>query len=268
MNKYLGAVMLLVFALLAGCAGNATPQVLNVTVTPVSVPATTANVNAEQTRAAASDLATKTAFASGELNRATPTQPAPDISATETAASSGSTTNPSGSSPAATSNPAEGEPAPSPTNAAPESSVPGATPTAAAAEGGQAPPATKTSAPSFPPGLYVNRLRISPAQPKRGQPVTFTATFVNSTGTPQTYRWFVQIYDANTNKGFGETAMQTVSFAVGTHDVASASNWQVSGGGPCLAFYAQAQFQDQDKNRHPFASTDGKVVSYSFQVCP
>jgi hypothetical protein len=267
MNKYIAIPILLALALLAGCGGTATPQPIVVTATPV--PAATVDVNAVQTRAAANIFATQTASPPAAPTQALATQTAPDTSATQTAIAVGSSSNASGSAPTtAATNPSVSVPTSAATGTSTSTAEASPTPTVTVASGGQAPPLTQAAAPSYPPGLYVTRLRISPSQPKRGEPVTFTATFVNSTGTPQTYKWLVQIYDATTNKGFGETAVQSVTVPVGAHDIPSANNWKVTGGGPCLGFYAQAQFLDENKNRHPFASTNGSIVSYNFQVCP
>jgi hypothetical protein len=271
MNKYLGIPILL--ALLAACEGNATRQPIVVTATTAPAVGATVDVNAVRTRTAANIFATQTASASSQVSRPVGTQTAPLTSATETAVAAGSSSNASGGAPTSAATGASGSlptvAATIPSTGAPATAA-AATPTVVAtiASGVPPPAPTNTAAPSYPPGVYVTRLRISPAQPKRGDLVTFTATFVNSTGTPQTYKWLVQIYDANTNKGFGETAVQLVTVPPGAHDIASASNWKVTGGGPCLSFYAQAQFQDVNRNRHPFTSTGGGVVSYTFQVCP
>jgi hypothetical protein len=269
MIRHLGIPILLALTLLAACGGKGTQQPIVLTATPASAAVATVDVNAVRTRTAANIFATQTASAPTAISQAVVTQTAPDISATQTAIAAGSSSNPSGSAPtAAATSPSESAPTAAATDTSTPTVEPSPTPAATAASGGQPPPATKTIAPSYPPGVYVTRLRVSPAQPKRGELVTFTATFVNSTGAPQTYKWLVQIYDATTNKGFGNTAVQSVTVPVGTHDIAAASNWKVTGGGPCLPFYAQAQFQDENKNRHPFASTGGGVVSYNFQVCP
>jgi hypothetical protein len=60
------------------------------------------------------------------------------------------------------------------------------------------PSVTASQATSRPPapenaafGVYVTALTVRPAQPIRGAPMTFVATFVNTTGSPQAIDWLV-----------------------------------------------------------------------------
>ncbi len=118
------------------------------------------------------------------------------------------------------------------------------------------------------PGVYVDAVRVEPARPIRGAPVTFIATFVNTTGEPQPFNWLVLIYRPEERKAFGQTSAQSVSVPTGTTQLASADNWRIPAKGDCESFTAQVNWQDSDKSRTPFASTTGRVISLGFDVCP
>lgn len=122
--------------------------------------------------------------------------------------------------------------------------------------------------PAYPPGVYVTKISTEPAEPKRNQGVAFPVTFTNTTGSTQQYNWLIQIYDANNNKRFGETQVKPLTVPPGTSTQTSPNNWQVTGAGGCVQFYAQAQFQNTDGGRIPFSLPDGNTLSQGFSVCP
>src|SRR5207253_5762455 len=91
------------------------------------------------------------------------------------------------------------------------------------------------------PGVYVNSLRFTPHTPKRGQPVTFFATFTNSTGKPQSFKWLVEIWEQDPNKKnpYGQADGQQHAIPSGISELATGDSWKVAGGGPCVAFRAR-----------------------------
>ncbi len=121
---------------------------------------------------------------------------------------------------------------------------------------------------AIPPGVYVDALQVEPARPIRGTPVTFIATFVNTTGAPQPLKWLVLIYRPNPRNPFGDTSPQSITIPTGTTQLSSANNWRISLKGDCESFYAQVNWQDIEKERAPFTATDGHIVSLNFEVCP
>lgn len=135
-----------------------------------------------------------------------------------------------------------------------------------------APTAEPTAAPTKPlkPGVYVNSLRLSPGAPKRGAPVTFTATFVNATGKTQSFRWFVEIWEQDPNKRnpYGQADGLVREIPVGTHERVTGDSWKVAGGGPCVSFRARVVYQDDQSRRIPFTRTNGAELWLPFQVCP
>ncbi len=131
--------------------------------------------------------------------------------------------------------------------------------------------AAATSAPVAPtlavkPGVYVNSLRFTPRAPKRGQPITFFATFVNSTGRAASYKWLVEIWEADTTKRnrIGQANGQQPSIQVGTKELAT-EGWQI-GPGPCAPYRARVVYEDPSPI--PFKRTNGADLWVNFQVCP
>ncbi len=118
------------------------------------------------------------------------------------------------------------------------------------------------------PGVYVTKLRFTPAAPKRGQPVTFFATFLNSTGRAQNYKWLVEIFRQNEAKPYGQADALQREIPNGTNERATGDSWKVAGGGPCEPFRARVVFVDDQSRRIPFKRANGADLSVSFQVCP
>lgn len=118
------------------------------------------------------------------------------------------------------------------------------------------------------PGVYVNSLRYAPRAPKRGAPVTFFATFVNSTGRAQSYKWLVEIFRQNETKPYGQADAQQQQIPIGTNERATGDSWKVAGGGPCEPFRAHVVFVDDQGRRIPFKRTNGADLWVNFQVCP
>lgn len=147
------------------------------------------------------------------------------------------------------------------------------TPTAGPAS--LAPSATRspaTGAVTAPPGVYVTKIRLDPPAPKSGPDyVTFYATFQNTTGKMQQYKWLVKIYTADdSSHSFGETAALVSNIPPGTTELASAANWRTN---PlsCLPLTARVFFVNPDLGADPFEfkKPDGSAgVATNFQVCP
>ena len=138
------------------------------------------------------------------------------------------------------------------------------------------PTATKTRAPtatatiSAPPGVWVISIRVDPVKPTRGQPATFFVTFLNTTGSAQTYRWRIRVFEPDKKNSFGDTATVDTSLPLGTSEQASANNWKVTGPGDCLTFLARVFSVDfSTRQETEFIKPDqsgGQAIQ--FQVCP
>lgn len=118
-----------------------------------------------------------------------------------------------------------------------------------------------------PPDVYVTALQVQPPKPVRGQPVSFVATFLNTTGAPRSYDWLVLIFRPGESKSMGESAHQAIDIPPGRSEAKIADSWK-TGSIVCESFAAQAFFRDADKNRFPFMSLSGEPVRTDFSVCP
>ncbi len=129
-------------------------------------------------------------------------------------------------------------------------------------------PAAPTAA--VKPGVYVNSLRLNPRAPKRGEPVVFLAPFVNTTSKAQGYKWFIEIWQADSAKknAYGQADGLQQQIPSGAHELATGNSWKVAGGGPCLPFRARVVYQGDQTRRIPFKQTNGADLWMNFQVCP
>jgi hypothetical protein len=115
--------------------------------------------------------------------------------------------------------------------------------------------------------VYVTGMSVSPGQPQRKHPFGFSVTFLNNTGVAQSYRWVVQIYDANSLRGFGQSAVLSITVPPGTSTFTN-SYAGVKGPGGCISLVAQPQYQVDVNARIAFTSPDGSAAGVPFNVCP
>lgn len=131
-------------------------------------------------------------------------------------------------------------------------------------------PPTKTPVPNCPAGVCVSKIEYSSAAPKRNQDVTFTSTFINSTGGTQNYNWLILLYDPDkpgNNKGFGESPASSISVPSGESKF-SITYVTVNGPGGCKNLYMHAGWKVSAFEKPLFPSPNGEPVTVSFDVCP
>lgn len=128
---------------------------------------------------------------------------------------------------------------------------------------------TEPTQSSVKPGVYVNNLRLTSAA-KRGQPITFAASFVNTTGNAVSFDWIVEVWEQNTNKKnpYGQADGLQQNIPAGTSELATGNSWKVAGGGPCTPFRARVVYQDNQSRRIAFKRSNGSDLWLNFQVCP
>jgi hypothetical protein len=120
-----------------------------------------------------------------------------------------------------------------------------------------------------PPGVYVAKLRLEPSPPMRRQDVGFYPTFLNTTGSTQSYRWLVYVYRPdNFRHSFGETPKITTDISVGSSEQRAEGTWKLTGGGDCEDFVARVAWLDQERRVFPFNQPEGQVFELPFRVCP
>ncbi|MBI4671341.1 MAG: hypothetical protein HY741_06690 [Chloroflexi bacterium] len=153
---------------------------------------------------------------------------------------------------------------PAPTVQPPTATLTKAPPTATTA------PPTKTALPPCPSGVCVTKIEYAPSAPKRNQDVTFTATFLNSTGGAQSYNWLILMYDPEkpgNNKGFGESPASNITVPTGESKF-SITYTPVNGPGGCKNLYMRAGWKVSAFEKPLFPNTSGDPVTVFFDVCP
>ncbi len=134
--------------------------------------------------------------------------------------------------------------------------------------------ATATKAPNVPPGLYVTKLQLDPAQPNFGDQVGFKVTIMNTTGDLKVLRWLVKIFKCTQDpcaaddfrRSFGETMSMETQFVPGSLEVTAPKNW-TTGIGACT-YVAQPHYIDPVTQQVlPFPQTNGQPLYYVFKMC-
>ena len=121
---------------------------------------------------------------------------------------------------------------------------------------------------AIPPGIYVTAIKIEPAEARSDQAPVFTATFLNTTGQVQTYRWFVKIYTPDQPQSFGETPKVDSAIPSGTAQLKAAPEWKTRTFFGCLWFVARVFWVDQDNRVIEFLKPNGTSPATGFAVCP
>ncbi len=122
--------------------------------------------------------------------------------------------------------------------------------------------------PVIPAGLYITSLDIVPDPPTRGANLLFYATFANTTGIVQNFRWIVYLYRSdNPLTSFGETTVTMSSLPLGAQTEQSLGFWKLPLGGPCENFVARVAWLDQNNQSTPFLRPDGQVFEKPITVC-
>ncbi len=132
------------------------------------------------------------------------------------------------------------------------------------------PRAQPTNTPDVPSGVYGISVRLDPPEPKRAQFVTFYVTFLNTTGEPKAYRWFIKIFEPDKANSFGETSKKQEDIPVGRSELASPADWRIVGPGPCQQYFARVFWTNPEtKEVFEFTKPDfGGGPAAGFQVCP
>lgn len=153
-----------------------------------------------------------------------------------------------------------------PTATLPPTQPPTVAPTKPLATVTHAPP-TNTVIATCPNGICVTNLQFLPVAPKRNQDVTFTATFLNSTGEPKSYNWLILVFRQDQTKGFGESAAYHISIPPGVNSFAITYP-VVKGPGGCESFYARAGWKINAFEKYAFPNVSGDPATAHFDVCP
>ena len=131
-----------------------------------------------------------------------------------------------------------------------------------------------TATPALAPGVYVTKLQMDPPQPNFNEPVGFRVTLLNTTGTLQTYRWLVKIFQCRASpcvgddfkRSIGESTVVESNIPPGSSAVAAPKHWS-TGLGACT-YVAMPHYLDPASQAvTPFLKTDGKPMYFVFSMC-
>lgn len=129
------------------------------------------------------------------------------------------------------------------------------------------PATTATPWPDNVPKVYVTALSVDPANPPASVQGIFTATFQNSSGQDQAYRWCVETWRADEKKPFGLTKCATAPMPVGVSKLTS-TGWAPKGQGECIPYRAKVVALDESNNRMDFIQPNGGLLWLNFNICP
>ncbi len=135
---------------------------------------------------------------------------------------------------------------------------------------------TRTPVPATPtatvipaaPGIYATELKVNPPQPKAGQNMIFTVTFLNSTGLAQNIRWYVKIFKPDQRNSIGETSKINSTLNVGSSSVATGNDWHWGGMPACEPYIARVYGVDEFGAVYVMNRTDGSNLTHDFSICP
>jgi len=118
-----------------------------------------------------------------------------------------------------------------------------------------------------PPGVYVTGIRTDPPDPKQRQDIWFYVTFSNTTGKPQSYRWWVNIFDGG--KTIGDTSKNRIEdIPPGITERKVVKEWRIGPGQPCYTYTGKAVWRRDDGSEFTFKRPDGLEFALPFVVCP
>ncbi len=93
-------------------------------------------------------------------------------------------------------------------------------------------------------------------------------TFLNTTGQPQTYRWFVKVYLPDQPQSFGETSRIDSVIVPKTSAVRASSDWKTMVVLDCLFFIGRVFWVDENNQVHEFLKSNATSPATGFYVCP
>ncbi|TAH49424.1 MAG: hypothetical protein EYC68_17840 [Chloroflexota bacterium] len=130
------------------------------------------------------------------------------------------------------------------------------------------PTANVSPTPSVAPGIYVANVRVDPAAPRAGEPMQFSAQFLNTSGSAKQLEWCVEIFPPDdVGKSVGISSCQQQQIPLG-ETVQGGAQWNLQRIGSCTPYLAKAIFRDQAQARFDFLQPTGQIYWLNFTVCP
>lgn len=130
---------------------------------------------------------------------------------------------------------------------------------------------TATATVNVPPGVYVTNIETIPAQANIGDTIGFKVSFLNTTGSIQTYNWLVKVYECpvqceDFKHSHGETLTMNSNLAPGTSALSTSQNIDLKAGISCDLIAIANYVDPVNQLPTPFQATknDGH---FSFTPC-
>lgn len=136
--------------------------------------------------------------------------------------------------------------------------------------GTPAPSATAT--PNVPPGVYAVKIDTVPANASIGSTMGFNVTFLNTTGTMQTYMVMVKVFKCPEQcqvfkNSYGETLRASSNIATGTSEFATSQNINLGIGLNCDLVAIPYYVDPVNQQVVPFPSLKGNPLYQPFKIC-
>jgi hypothetical protein len=114
-------------------------------------------------------------------------------------------------------------------------------------------------------------MRVDPPEPRAGQPIVFYASFLNTTGSPQTYDWCIVIWRPENfpdqRRSDGISTCTPKEIPVGETEQPS-TGWDVPRIGGCDPKLAAPVLIDAAGARIPFVRPNDGDFWFDFTICP
>ncbi len=130
---------------------------------------------------------------------------------------------------------------------------------------------TATATVNVPPGVYVTNLETIPAKVNLGDMIGFKVSFLNTTGSIQTYNWFVKVYQCpeqcqDFKHSHGETLQTNSNLATGTLALFTSQNINLRTGISCDLIAIATYVDPVNQLPTPFQATKDNG-HFSFTPC-
>lgn len=130
---------------------------------------------------------------------------------------------------------------------------------------------TATAAVNVPPGVYVTNIETIPAIANIGDTIGFKVSFLNTTGSVQTYNWFVKVYQCpvqcqDFKHSHGETLLMNSNVATGTSALSTSPTINLKAGISCDLIAIANYVDPVNQLPTPFQATKDNG-QFSFTPC-
>ncbi len=123
------------------------------------------------------------------------------------------------------------------------------------------------------PGVFVTQVQFNPSQPGLNEQIGFRVGVLNTTGTGQTIRWMVKVFQCGSDPcvsddfktSFGESTVVETTIPPGASVVETPQHWS-SNGSPCT-YVATPYFFDSNGGLVPLLTQGGTPIYQVFRLC-